>query len=313
MKMNWVIAMNLAINRVNEFQSGTLAILFASVLWGTTGTAASFAPDLSPLAIGAFSMGVGGLLQAGLAFRKILAALDKLLLNKKLLAVSALALAVYPLAFYSSMKLSGVAIGTVVSIATAPFFSALLECLISKKNNINKRWLTSFAIGVVGIGLLVFSESSSANESGEDLKLLGIALGLVAGLCYAIYSWATKALIDKGIKSQAAMGSIFGLGAMLLLPTLWFTGDNLFSSQTNVLVISYLTLIPQCLGYVAFSFGLRHVTASSANLLTLFEPVVAAVLAVCVVGELIPFIGWLGMFLIVLCLLIQSKPSKGTL
>ncbi|MEZ8252420.1 DMT family transporter [Vibrio splendidus] len=305
--------MNLAINRVNEFQTGTLAILFASILWGTTGTAASFAPDLSPLAIGAFSMGVGGLMQAGLAYRKILLAFDKLLQNKKLLAVSALALAIYPLAFYSSMKLSGVAIGTVVSIATAPFFSALLECLISKKNNINKRWLTSFAIGVVGIGLLVFSESSSTNESGDDLKLLGIALGLVAGLCYAIYSWATKALIDKGIKSQAAMGSIFGLGAMLLLPTLWFTGENLFSSQINVLVISYLTLIPQCLGYIAFSFGLRHVTASSANLLTLFEPVVAAVLAVFVVGELIPFIGWLGMFLIVLCLLIQSKPAKGTL
>ncbi|MFA0504693.1 DMT family transporter [Vibrio sp. 10N.222.54.B12] len=305
--------MNLAINRVNEFQTGTLAILFASILWGTTGTAASFAPDLSPLAIGAFSMGVGGLMQAGLAYRKILCAFDKLLQNKKLLTVSALALAVYPLAFYSSMKLSGVAIGTVVSIATAPFFSALLECLISKKNNINKRWLTSFAIGVVGIGLLVFSESSSTNESGDDLKLLGIALGLLAGLCYAIYSWATKALIDKGIKSQAAMGSIFGLGAMLLLPTLWFTGENLFSSQINVLVISYLTLIPQCLGYIAFSFGLRHVTASSANLLTLFEPVVAAVLAVCVVGELIPFTGWLGMSLIVLCLFIQSKPSKGTL
>ncbi|PTP17221.1 EamA family transporter [Vibrio sp. 10N.286.51.C3] len=301
--------MNLAINRVNEFQTGTLAILFASILWGTTGTAASFAPDLSPLAIGACSMGVGGLMQAGLAYRKILFAFDKLLQNKKLLAVSALALAVYPLAFYSSMKLSGVAIGTVVSIATAPFFSALLECLISKNNNINKRWLTSFAIGVVGIGLLVFSESSSASDSGDDLKLLGIGLGLVAGLCYAIYSWATKALIDKGIKSQAAMGSIFGLGAMLLLPTLWFTGENLFSSQTNVLVISYLTLIPQYLGYVAFSFGLRHVTASSANLLTLFEPVVAAVLAVCVVGELIPFTGWLGMSLIVLCLLIQSKPS----
>lgn len=305
--------MNLAINRVNEFQTGTLAILFASILWGTTGTAASFAPDLSPLAIGAFSMGVGGLLQAGLAYRKILFAFDKLLQNKKLLAVSTLALAVYPLAFYSSMKLSGVAIGTVVSIATAPFFSALLECLISKKNNINKHWLTSFSIGVVGIGLLVFSESSSANEPGDDLKLLGIALGLLAGLCYAIYSWATKALIDKDIKSQAAMGSIFGLGAMLLLPTLWFTGENLFSSQTNVLVISYLTLIPQCLGYVAFSFGLRHVAASSANLLTLFEPVVAAVLAVCVVGELIPFTGWLGMSLIVLCLFMQSKPSKGTL
>ncbi|CAK3818436.1 hypothetical protein VCRA2130O400_1730001 [Vibrio crassostreae] len=41
----------------------------------------------------------------------------------------------------------------------------------------------------------------------------------------------------------------------------------------------------------------------------MFEPVVAAVLAVCVVGELIPFTGWFGMSLIVLCLLIQSKPS----
>ncbi|NAZ94416.1 DMT family transporter [Vibrio toranzoniae] len=299
--------MNLAINRVNEFQMGTLAILFASVLWGTTGTAASFAPDLSPLAIGAFSMGVGGLMQAGLAYRKILFAFDKLLQNKKLLAVSALALAVYPLAFYSSMKLSGVAIGTVVSIATAPFFSALLECLISKNNNITKRWLTSFAIGVIGIGLLVFSESASVSKSDDDLKLLGIALGLVAGLCYAIYSWATKALIDKDIESQAAMGSIFGLGAMLLLPTLWFTGDNLFASNINSLVMGYLTLIPQCLGYIAFAYGLRHVTASSANLITLLEPVVAAVLAVCIVGELIPFTGWLGMVLIVLCLFLQSQ------
>ncbi len=249
-------------------------------------------------------------MQAVLAYRKILSSLDKLLLNKKLLAASALALAIYPLAFYSSMKLSGVAMGTVVSIATAPFFSALLECLISKKNNINKRWLMSFAIGVVGIGLLVFSESSSTSDSGDDLKLLGIGLGLVAGLCYAIYSWATKALIDEGIKSQAAMGSIFGLGAMLLLPTLWFTGDNLFASSTNIFVVSYLVLLPQCLGYIAFSFGLRHVTASSANLITLLEPVVAAVLAVWIVGERIPLVGWIGMLLIVMCLFIQSQPNN---
>ena len=41
-------------------------------------------------------------------------------------------------------------------------------------------------------------------NSGDDLKLLGIGLGLVTGLCYAIYSFTTKALIDEGIKSQAA-------------------------------------------------------------------------------------------------------------
>ena len=32
---------------------GTLCVLAASVLWGTTGTAATFAPAVGPLAIGA--------------------------------------------------------------------------------------------------------------------------------------------------------------------------------------------------------------------------------------------------------------------
>lgn len=38
---------------------GVMAIIFACFLWGTTGTAASFAPDVSALAIGAFAMGMG--------------------------------------------------------------------------------------------------------------------------------------------------------------------------------------------------------------------------------------------------------------
>ena len=47
----------------NSSYGGTIAILVASVLWGTTGTAAAFAPTLGPLAIGAVAMGGGGLLQ----------------------------------------------------------------------------------------------------------------------------------------------------------------------------------------------------------------------------------------------------------
>ena len=43
---------------------GMLGVLAASVLWGTTGTAATCAPAVGPLAIGAAAMGLGGLLQA---------------------------------------------------------------------------------------------------------------------------------------------------------------------------------------------------------------------------------------------------------
>ncbi|MGF1742376.1 DMT family transporter [Vibrio profundum] len=302
-----VITLTTIQNRLSPYQKGCLSILFASLLWGTTGTVASLAPEISPLAIGAFSMGIGGMVQASLAYTEITQHCRKILSHKKRLFISALALAIYPLAFYSSMNLAGVAVGTVISIATAPFFSVLLECLFGKNTYITKQWILSFGIGVVGITLLAFSELSGMTHGDSSLRLLGIVLGIAAGLTYAIYSWVAKTMIDEGVPSQAAMGSIFGIGATLLIPTLIFTGGTLFSSSTNALVLGYMAVVPMCFGYIAFGFGLRHVEASNATLLTLLEPVVAAALAVVVVGELIPRLGWCGIGLITICLLIQSK------
>lgn len=290
-----------------DYQLGTLSILFASTLWGTTGTAASLAPDVSALAIGAFSMGIGGFMQACLSAKSLKRDFRKVVHKKKTLLISIIALATYPLAFYSSMRFAGVAIGTVVSISTAPFFSALLECLFSRNQTITKRWMMSFAIGVIGITLLLASESSANSLFDHDMKHWGVLLGLLAGLTYAIYSWGVKAMIDHGIESQTAMGSVFGIGGVLLLPTLFITGDNLFASSTNTTVMLYMALIPMGLGYVAFGFGLRFVTASGASILTLFEPVIAAALAVAIVGEEISLIGWVGITLTLVCLFLQSK------
>ncbi|ENO1793247.1 DMT family transporter [Vibrio alginolyticus] len=290
-----------------DYQLGTLSILFASTLWGTTGTAASLAPDVSALAIGAFSMGIGGFMQACMSAKSLKRDFRKVVHKKKTLLVSIIALATYPLAFYSSMRFAGVAIGTVISISTAPFFSALLECLFSRNQTITKRWMMSFAIGVTGITLLLASESSANSLFDHDMKHWGVLLGLLAGLTYAIYSWGVKAMIDHGIESQTAMGSVFGIGGVLLLPTLFITGDNLFASSTNTTVMLYMALIPMGLGYVAFGFGLRFVTASGASILTLFEPVIAAALAVAIVGEEISFIGWVGITLTLVCLFLQSK------
>ena len=49
-------------SRKYERFHGTFAIILASLLWGTTGTAASLAPGISPLAIGALSVGAAGVL-----------------------------------------------------------------------------------------------------------------------------------------------------------------------------------------------------------------------------------------------------------
>ena len=48
-------------------------------------------------------------------------------------ALGSVAVATYPLAFYSSMHLAGVAVGTVVSIGSAPLASAVIERIVDKR------------------------------------------------------------------------------------------------------------------------------------------------------------------------------------
>lgn len=289
---------------------GVMAIIVASFLWGTTGTAASYSPDVSSLAIGAFSMGIGGVLLVITARKKLLIDYKLMLEQPVVFLLGAVSVAIYPLVFYTSMRLSGVAIGTVVSIATAPFFAAILERLISKKD-ISLQWMLSFVIGAIGIALLTLGKDQSNNAYSINQQGLGILLGCIAGLTYAGYSWSARRLIESGIQSKSSMSGLFGCAALLLLPSLWFTGDNLFSSSTNALVSLYMAIIPMFLGYLLFGFGLNYIDASKATLITLIEPLVATILAVFIIGEKFKVIGWIGVALVSLCLLMQTiKPQN---
>src|ERR1039457_6978999 len=96
--------------------SGIVFVLVAALLWGTTGTAAALAPGVGPLAIGAAAWSIGGLLQAAAGSRVMFTHRGGLTAQWRTVMVSAGAVAVFPLAFYSSMRLAGVAVGTGVSI-----------------------------------------------------------------------------------------------------------------------------------------------------------------------------------------------------
>lgn len=290
---------------------GALFVAAASVLWGTTGTAATFAPSVSPLAIGAVAMGIGGLLQALYAARSIAARRGRLVGRWRLVLLAAAAVAVYPLAFYSSMHLAGVAIGTVVSIGSAPVAAALVERFADGKP-LTRRWIAGALLGVGGAALLSFAghgpagPASSLEGGGSGASTAGILLGLVAGGTYALYSWAAHRLIGGGIPSRAAMGAVFGLGGVLLMPVLAVTGGPLLQSWTNFWVGAYMALVPMFAGYVLFGWGLARIRASTATSISLLETVVAAVLAVLVVGERLPALGWLGAVVVLASLFILT-------
>lgn len=290
---------------------GTLAVVLTSILWGTTGTAASFAVDLSPLAIGAFAMGGAALLLGLRSARGIRRHLPALRAKPALLFAGALAVAIYPLAFYSSMYLAGVAIGTVVSIASAPLFAALLERILDGKS-IETRWVLSFTVGALGMVLLYAGKGGAVDTTQMEYQGAGVALGLLAGLTYALYTWVCKTHIHLGIESSASMAALFLLASVVLLPSLYFTGENLFASVTNTSVVIYMALVPMFLGYLLFGYGLRSVSVSSATLITLLEPVVAVLFAVLLLGERFQLVGWIGLAAILVSLLIQLQPQSST-
>ncbi len=282
---------------------GAVLVLAAATLWGTTGTAASFAPAAaSPLSVGAVTMGVGGLLTFLLAGRS---ALRVLRAGRPVLVWSVLggiAVAVYPLAFYTSMAKAGVATGTVVTIGCSPVFAALLERFLVGVR-LTLRWLAATVCAGTGCALLTLTGEDGA--SGQDVPG-GVALALLAGASYAVFTCYGSRVIHAGHSSRAAMGSLFGLGSLALLPVLAVTGGPLLSEPSGLLVGAYLAVVPMCLAYVLFGAGLARVSAGSATTLSLFEPVVAAVLGVAVVGERLGAWAWTGTALVLLGLLVLT-------
>ncbi|GAA1776061.1 EamA family transporter [Leucobacter iarius] len=278
-------------------------MLVAAILWGTTGTAATFAPHAGPLAIGAAAMGLGGLLQALIAGPQLRR--DRVLLrgHPVLIGVGALAVAVYPLAFYAGMHLAGVAVGTVVALASGPIFAAILERAIDR-TPLDARWFAGAGLGIAGTVLLAFGGHGGAGGS----SMLGVALALLAGLAYAVYTWAARRLMAAGCGSRSAMGAVFGIGGILLLPVLAATGGPFLQDPRDLAVGAYMAIVPMFLGYLAFGAGLRTVPARTATVLTLAEPAVAAVLAWAVVGERLGGLGWAGIALIALSLVVFSLP-----
>lgn len=294
----------------NAHLPGVAGVVIASILWGTTGVSATFAPQVGAAAIGAAAMGVGGLLQAVIATRAIARHAAALRRQWPWLLLGALAVAVYPLAFYGSMRLAGVTVGTVVSIGSAPLLSAAIEMAMDSLR-VTARWTIGAALGLAGMVLLSIAEGGAHGTAAAAPSVpLGVALGLVAGLTYALYSWAARRLMQRGIAPRAAMGAIFGAGGLALMPVLLATGAPFLASWNNAAVGIYMALVPMFLGYLCFGYGLARIPASTATTITLLEPVVAAALAAVVVGERLPGLGWAGVALIFACLVFITLPAR---
>lgn len=281
-----------------------MLVVLAATLWGTTGTAAFWlGTEASPLAIGAATMGIGGVILAVSGGARTVAVVGDRG-SRLWLVLGALGVVVYPLTFYTGMALTGIAIGNVIALGLGPITVAALEWWVDRSRP-SLRWWVISGFALAGIALMASSDVELGDNRPSNVPL-GVALAVIAGLSYGLYTYAFGRLIARGHHPRGVIGAVFGSASPVLLAVMAVTGAGLVSSLTQLSLISYLVLGPMVIAYLAFSRALVTLRSSTVATTALVEPLVAALLALLVVGEQLGGIAIIGGLIVVVALVLLA-------
>jgi DME family drug/metabolite transporter len=273
-------------------------VLLAAICFGTTGTAQAVGPGGSPVAVGAARIVLGGLLLV-LVARGLRVRMPRI--GAALIGM-ATAVAVYQLSFFAAVKLTGVAVGTVVAIGSGPAAAGALGLLVNGER-LSARWAQATILAAIGVLLL-------AGDGGASVDLTGVALAVTSGVGYATYTVLSKRMLDAGEAPEGVMAAGFGGAAVLLLPALVVAGPGFLGTPGGLAMAAYLAAVPTALAYVLFSRGLRHMSSGETATLVLAEPLTAAVLGVVALGEHPSPTAGIGALLVLAGLLVLAAPGR---
>jgi DME family drug/metabolite transporter len=279
-----------------------LAVLGASALFGTTGTAQALGPaDATPLGIGAVRLAVGAATLAAIAAARGTAAHRDWRRHAPALLVGGAAVAAYHLAWFAGLRRTGVALGTIVGIGSGPVFAGLLHVALAR-GRLARAWIAGTALTIAGTALL-----AAPRSGGASADPVGVALVLAAGLGYAAYAQAAKHALDRGLDAPAAMAGIFGVSGALLAPLLALEPLGWLATLRGTAMALHLGVLTVGLAYTLYGLGLRRLAVPTVVTLTLAEPVTAALLGVALVGERLGPVAWLGAAVVAAGLVVAGR------
>ncbi|MFC4112787.1 DMT family transporter [Nonomuraea zeae] len=279
-------------------KNGPLAVVAASVLWGTAGTAGLLV-SADSVALAAARLVIGGAALALLAGAGVRRAVTPGLL------LAAVAVAAYQLCFFAAVGRTGVAIGTVVAIGSGPVFTGLLSWALHGRRPTG-RWALATTAAICGCAALIVG--GGAQAGGRMVS--GVLFALLGGLLYAFYAVSAARAIETGAPSNAVMGVLFGGSAVIMLPVLLVNGVGWLSEPRGLLAVLYLGLGTTALSYFLYGLGLRTTPVATAATLALAEPAVAALLGLLVLGERLAPVSIAGLVMLVLSLVVVAVPER---
>lgn len=286
-------------------------VVLGATLWGTggiAGAALAEAGGLSPVAVAAVRIAGGGVL-----LLVVLVATGRLRVPAgrpavRRLASVAVLVAAYQAAYFSAVAAVGVGVATLVALGAAPVLVAAATSVTSRRLP-QVRVLVATVLALVGLVLLLAPGDEGAPGAGTvdgGPGWHGPALGLLAAAAFAAVTLVNRRPVP-GLEPTSMTAVSFTAGGVLLIPWLLVAGVTAAGMTAGGaaaggpvdpvrvgLLAAFLAAVPTAAAWVAYFSGLRTVPATTATLVSLLEPLTAAVGAALLLGERLGPAGVLG-------------------
>jgi len=216
--------------------------------------------------------------------------------------LSGLFLAIHFVVWFESLHHTSVASSTVI-VCTEVIWVSLGYCLFLK-GRISAKAVVAILITFIGSILIAYADS----ESGSHLY--GDVLALLAAIAVAVYMLLGR-VVRENTSTTVYTYMVYAACAAILLIVCIVQGNGVFEYGWSPILMGFLLAVfSTILGHSIFSWCLKYFSPSFVSASKLCEPVVAAVLAAMLFGELPTWLQIAGGILILIGVYYYSRIER---
>ncbi len=264
-----------------KLRRGYAMVAVSFVVMGSIGAVVDWAQAPASMLV-VLRMGIGALVLAAVfARRPMLAEIRRPGIPRLLLAMGAID-AVTLLLFFSSVRMTNVAIAMFL-LFLSPLWVALLAPPILGAKTDRIVW-PAFGIALAGLACIIVPP---ALGDELDLSLLGVIAALLSGIGLAGFMMTVNALRARGLRSATIVIVEGVLDALILLPLAvwqtWVTGSGL--TGRDIVAGLFLGTVCTAFAYLLLTEGMGFIPVQHVPILGYLEPLAAPLYAFVLVGE----------------------------
>ena len=198
--------------------------------------------------------------------------------NMLLSILSGIFLAVHFAVWFESLRHTSVASSTTI-VCTEVIWVALGFCLFLK-GKLSKKAIGAIAVTLLGSGMIAYADAGSQSHFYGDM------LALLAAIAVAVYTLLGR-IVREELSTTVYTYIVYGSCAASLLVVCAAQGYRLFAYDFSPIIVGLLLAIfSTILGHSIFSWCLKFFSPAFVSASKLCEPVVAAIFAAILFGEL---------------------------